>query len=220
MIQCFVNAPYQSSFATAKLPRLLSASKIDSYYTVHPRVLHKHNDFLEILYVRSGTGVYIIDEQRYPISEGDIILCNAGVLHDEDPSCSQDLNTFCIAVTDVCVTDLPENHLIAPSVSPVFPAGECGEMIESLMTMIHHLLACSPADSIEVCTHLTVALLSKLLLVIRKHCALSGDTVHARTDIIVAQVKSYINTHFDEPFTLQDISDAIRISPLSSGARI
>ncbi len=37
--------------------------------------------------------------------------------------------------------------------------------------------------------------------------------VRSRTDIIAGQVKHYIDTHFDEQFTLQDISDAIRVSP-------
>ena len=53
----------------------------------------------------------------------------------------------------------------------------------------------------------------KLLVIIREYCALHGDTLLSRTDIIVAQVKSYINTHFDEDFTLQDMADSIRVSP-------
>lgn len=213
MIQCFADSAYQSSFEAGKTPRLLFASKIDSSYSSHPRVLHKHNDSLEILYVRSGTGVYIIEETRYAIKAGDIIICNSGRLHDEDPSCSQDLNTLCISVSDVHVIGLPQNHLIDAQYSPIFPAGESAEIVGSLMTMIHSMLASDPSGSVETCQHLTVALLCKLLLVIRKHCAIAGDTVHTRTDIIVEQVKSYINTHFDEPFTLQDISDSIHVSP-------
>lgn len=213
MIQCFAVEPRTSSFEGTALPRLLAASKIDSYYTVHPRVLHKHDDFLEILFVRSGSGVYIIDEKRYAIREGDIILCNAGVLHDEDPSCSKELNTYNVAITNVHVKGLPENHLIAADFSPIFPAGECAETVSSLMSMIHSMLAGNPQTAAETCQYLTAALLSKLLLAIRRHCDMSGDTVHTRTDIIVAQVKNYINTHFDESFTLQDISESIRISP-------
>lgn len=213
MIQCFAKMPYESSFVENTLPRLISASKIDSYYSVHPRVLHKHNDIFELMYVRSGSGIYILEETRYNIKAGDIILCNAGVLHDEDPSCSTDLNTLSLAITDIAVKGLPRNHLIADEFSPIFPAGECADTIETLLTMIHSLLACNPNDSNETCHHLTMALLSKLLLVIRKHCSSTGDTIHTRTDIIVAQVKSYINTHFDEGFSLQDISDAIRVSP-------
>ncbi len=213
MIQCFASRVFESSFEQNKPPRLISASKIDSSYSIHPRVLHKHNDFLELLYVRSGTGIYIVDEQRYNISEGDIIICNAGVLHDEDPSQAQDLNTYSLALADIAVKGLPPNCLIAPEYSPVFPAGERAQTFGELMGMIHSLLATDPKGATETCNYLAAALISKLLLVIRQYCETEGNTVRSRTDIIAGQVKHYIDTHFDEQFTLQDISDAIRVSP-------
>lgn len=213
MIQCFASTTFESNFEQGKPPRLISASKIDSSYSIHPRVLHKHKDFLELLYVRSGTGVYIVDEQRYNISAGDIIICNAGVLHDEDPSQAQDLNTYALALADVHIKGMPANSLIAPEYSPVFPAGECADTVSELMGMIHRLLATNPKGATEACNYLAAALVSKLLLAIRKYCESEGNTVRSRTDIIAGQVKSYIDTHFDEQFTLQDISDAIRVSP-------
>ncbi len=213
MIQCFASTSLESSFEYGKAPRLISASKIDSSYAIHPRVLHKHNDFLELLYVRSGTGVYIVDEQRYNISAGDVIICNAGVLHDEDPSQAEDLNTYALALADVAVKGLPANTLISSEYSPVFPAGECADTLNQLMGMIHRLLATNPRGATETCNYLAAALVSKLLLVIRKYCENEGNTVRSRTDIIAGQVKNYIDTHFDEQFTLQDISDAIRVSP-------
>lgn len=213
MIQCFASPTFESSFEQNKPPRLISASKIDSSYSIHPRVLHKHNDFLELLYVRSGTGIYIVDEQRYNISEGDIIICNAGVLHDEDPSQAQDLNTYSLALADIAVRGLPPNCLISPEYSPVFPAGERAQTFGELMGMIHSLLATDPKGATETCNYLAAALISKLLLVIRQYCETEGNTVRSRTDIIAGQVKHYIDIHFDEQFTLQDISDAIRVSP-------
>lgn len=77
MIQCFAPTIESPLLKSSKL-RLISASKMDSgYKLVHPRVLHKHERFLEILYVRSGTGIYIVDNERYPVSKGDIIINNA-----------------------------------------------------------------------------------------------------------------------------------------------
>lgn len=213
MIQCFVKKEFGSSFVPGTQPKLLSASKIDSVFSVHPRILHKHPDFLEIMYVRTGTGVYIVDECRYDIKGGDIIICNAGCLHDEDPAYSRDLNMVSVAVGDVFVRGLDPNSLIAPNYSPVFPTGECADMLCSLLTMIHSLLATDPDNAIETCHHLTMALLSKLLLVTRRYCEKTGNTIQTSPDIIACKVRQYIDTHFDERFTLQDISEAIRISP-------
>lgn len=213
MIQCFATPRFDRNFTDPQKPRLLSASKIDSNYTIHPRILHKHDDLLELLFVRSGTGVYIVDEKRYPIREGDLIICNAGTLHDEDPACSVDLNTLCVAVTDLHIPGLPPNHLIDGAYTPIFPTGEFSDMIGYLMMSIYTLLANDPVGSGEACQYLTLALVSKLLVIIRDYCAQHGDTLLKRTDIIVAQVKSFINTHFDEDFSLQDMADAIRVSP-------
>ena len=95
----------------------------------------------------------------------------------------------------------------------MFPAGERAQTFGELMGMIHSLLATDPKGATETCNYLAAALISKLLLVIRQYCETEGNTVRSRTDIIAGQVKHYIDTHFDEQFTLQDISDAIRVSP-------
>lgn len=54
----------------------------------------------------TGAGVYIVDEKRYPIKAGDLIICNAGTLHDENPECSVELNTLCVAITDLQIPGL------------------------------------------------------------------------------------------------------------------
>lgn len=213
VIQCFAKPDYPSSFVAPNEPRLLYACKIDSNYTIHPRILHKHDDFLEILFVRSGTGVYILDETRYPIRAGDLILCNAGTLHDEDPACSNNLSTLCVGVTEVQTHDLPLNHLIDVSYTPVFPAGESAGMIEYLMTDIYNMLADDPDRFAETCHYMMMALVSRVLAAIREYCAVHGDTLRRQPDIIAARVKTYINAHFEEDFSLQDISDALQVSP-------
>lgn len=46
----------------------------------YPRFPHSHRDFLELYYVYSGSGKYVVDSTAYDVSEGDIVICNAGVL--------------------------------------------------------------------------------------------------------------------------------------------
>lgn len=213
MIQCFATPSYASSFSGSGKPRLLSASKIDSQTSVHPRVLHKHDSFFEALYVRSGSGSYIIEEVRYPIKEGDLILCNSGVLHDEDPDSSVNLNMLSVAITDVSVNGLPPNHLIESKHAPVFPAGEFSETISFLMMSIYTLLANDPAGAAETCHHLTMSLLSCLLMLVRQRFEAGGSVLLSQNNIIAAQVKNYINAHYDEDFTLQDIAAAIHVNP-------
>ena len=46
---------------------------------------HIHENRLELFYVCSGQGQYMVDNRYYPIGEGDIVICNQGVLHGEEP---------------------------------------------------------------------------------------------------------------------------------------
>lgn len=214
MIQCFAPTIESPLLKSSKL-RLISASKMDSgYKLVHPRVLHKHERFLEILYVRSGTGIYIVDNERYPVSKGDIIINNANALHDEDPGSNNNLNMYCIMIADFQIEGLPPNCLLSPGALPVFSAEEHADKVETLMSMIYVMLATEPEACAEACHYLTAALLAQLLMLTRRESFQKGKN-HTRTnhDIIAARVKNYIDSHYDEHFTLKDISQEICVSP-------
>ena len=47
---------------------------------------HTHHNELELFYVYTGEGQYMVDNRLYPIRGGDIVVCNAGVLHGEEPA--------------------------------------------------------------------------------------------------------------------------------------
>lgn len=213
MIQCFAPQSFESSFVSLKPPRLLSASKIDSYYSRHPRVLHQHSDTFEILFVRSGTGVYIVDEKRYSIRKGDLILCNAGTLHDEDPTFSDNLYTLSVASTNIYLENLPPNHLIERNCPPVLPVGDCFDIVENTMLSIYGFLSREPDCTAEICHHLNIALLSIILFIVQRQIMRDGQKVNSQDNLIASQVKDYINTHYHWDFTLQDIAEEIHVNP-------
>ena len=213
MIQCF--APTMDPFQLKDLKlRIVSASKMDfSYKGIHPRVLHKHKQFLEILFVRSGTGFYIVDNERYPVSKGDIIINNADTLHDEDPNSSNNLNMYCLSVTDVQIEGFPPNCLLLSGERPVFSAEEYADTVESMMSMIYVMLATTPSESVETCYYLAAALISYLRMLLRKKGRQTENHIRSSHDIIAARVKNYIDSHYDEHFTLGDLSREICVSP-------
>jgi len=213
MIQCFMKTNYNSYFVNGKVPHLFSASKIDANYSVYPRILHKHENMLEIILVRSGSGIYIVDEKRYPIQKGDIIICNCNVLHDEDPTQSKNLNTYCCTLIDVEIEGLDANCLIDKMACPVIHSNELFETIENLMGMIYFLLASDMEKMEETCSYLSVSLVTLLLQIIRKTELDDAPQKKNITELLGIRIKQYINTHYDEPLTLQSISDAMCINP-------
>ncbi|WP_069972765.1 AraC family transcriptional regulator [Propionispora sp. 2/2-37] len=213
MIQCFMKADYTSHFVNGTLPRLFSASKIDSSYSIYPRILHKHEDMLEVLLVRSGSGVYIVDEKRYPIQKGDIIICNCNVLHDEDPTQSKNLNTYCCTLTDVQIRGLDKNCLIHKTAYPIVYSNELFEPLENLMGMIYFLLASDIEKMEETCSYLAVSLLAMLLQIIHRTEMEDLPKKKSTAELLGISIKQYIDTHYDEPLTLQSISEVMHINP-------
>ena len=100
-------------------PRKLSGTffnciSIDRNYNNQQSILpHMHDNRLELFYVCSGQGQYMVDNRYYPIGEGDIVICNQGVLHGEEPDQVRQIRSYSVAITDVNAEGLPPNCLIA-----------------------------------------------------------------------------------------------------------
>ena len=112
-------------------PRKLSGTffnciSIDRNYNNQQSILpHMHDDRLELFYVCSGQGQYMVDNRYYPIGEGDIVICNQGVLHGEEPDQVRQIRSYSIAITDVNAEGLPPNCLIAEGEYPVVVRTAC-----------------------------------------------------------------------------------------------
>ena len=64
---------------------------------------HIHENRLELFYVCSGNGQYMVDNRYYPIGKGDIVICNQGVLHGEEPEQVRQIRSYSVALTGVQV---------------------------------------------------------------------------------------------------------------------
>ena len=68
---------------------------IDRNYNNQQSILpHMHDNRLELFYVCSGQGQYMVDNRYYPIGEGDIVICNQGVLHGEEPDQVRQIRSY------------------------------------------------------------------------------------------------------------------------------
>lgn len=210
MIQCFVKREFVSVFQNSS-PKLRYVSRINATYK-YPRIMHGHQDLLELLFVRSGTGVYIMNEVRYPIRQGDMIICNSGVLHDEAPECNSELNTYCCAVSGLELEGIRKNCLIADDIYPVVPCNDQAAEIEQIMGMLYAELAANQDGSEECCHYLMLALLRKVLRLVEEN-----KTFHDKKQDEIylkgAMIKAYIDSRYDQDLSLQSIGRAINISP-------
>lgn len=212
MIQTFAKNTFTPSFAKGNEPHLLSASNIDADFCQHSRILHSHPDRLELMFIRTGTGTYIVNDKPYDIKAGDIIVCNANVLHDEVPHKNKNLATLSIAVTNVKLPNLPENHLIGPDVCPILEIEKHHVLFDAIIQTIFDSLAFDDDNQPETNHYLTLSLLSWLIQAFNQFGTSHSNTT-SKNDQILSDIKNYIDTNYFEDLSLQKISDMFYISP-------
>ena len=133
---------------------------IDRNYNNQQSILpHMHDNRLELFYVCSGQGQYMVDNRYYPIGEGDIVICNQGVLHGEEPDQVRQIRSYSVAITDVNVEGLPPNCLIAEGECPVVSCGQLARQVGETMHLLY-LLSADAGNLHAVCCSLAEAMLN------------------------------------------------------------
>lgn len=199
----------------------LRDNRIPQYYTCHfineehnnkhSRLPHAHDDFLELFYVYSGKGRYMVDSAYYDIQEGDLVICNAGVLHGESPEDTRYVRSYSIGISNVSFLGLPDNQLCDEETSPVISCGMLSKQIGEIFRLIY-LLSSDPKNLKETCNTLCISLLllTYEMLLSRDR----NDSIHTRScaSATAYRVRRYLDAHYREALTLSDIAKALHVS--------
>ncbi len=207
MIQCFVKKEYEAPFGLTRPPRLFSVSRTDEKASAHPRVMHAHDDLVEIVLVRGGESRYFVGGTPYDARRGDLFIFNSRVVHDEPSGPDRPVATSSLALGGLAVPGLRENTLIPEDASPVCRLSEQQTLrLERLYDVLYDELTAGNDDGAH---HLLMAILT---LVEQFRTALAdGSTQDA--NVFARRIKDYIDRHFAEEFSLQQMADALHVSP-------
>lgn len=212
-VQCFTKKDFEPLFVGDNSPKLLYVSKIRPDTSAHPRVMHAHEDFVEILLICRGISEYLIHDKKQQIRQGDLLVYNSGVVHDEIPTPGIEISSYCVAIGGLHLPGLRTNALISDDSNPIFPTGDRFEDMRALCAMMFEDLSRGHPEA-EACGHyLMHALLCKVLTVIHdKHLTPSEGTIE-EPHILGRRIKSYIDQHYMEPLTLESMGKVLHISP-------
>lgn len=211
-VQCFVKRDVRPVFTGENRPRLLYVSEIRPDASAHPRVMHAHADAVELILICSGSSEYLIHDKKVVIKAGDLLVYNAGVVHDEVSGPDMEVGSYCVGVGGLHMPGLRENALISDEKGYVFPTGRYFEDMKELFVMMFRNLAAGEPHAELFCTSLLHALLVSVLTVTEG----VGETRENPADephILGSRIKDYIDRHYMEPITLQSMGEALRISP-------
>ena len=210
-VQCFVKECLSSSFLSEKDLKLLYVGKTSPVASAYPRIMHAHPDFLEIVLIVSGTGEYFIHDKLCTVQAGDLLIYNAGIVHDEFAGTNVQIGSYCMAVSGLHLSGLRENALIPDSYGQVFHCGDEFEDISMMFEMMYRNLSQPRLRAAVICDSLMRTVLEKVFAV-TEHANHIETTLPPQVYALGIEIKTYIDEHFGEPVTLQSISEALSIS--------
>ena len=208
-VQCFVKRNYQPAFTAETMPRLLYISRRIPSDQARPRLLHAHPDFAEVLLIQEGAARFLVGDTTYDVRAGDLLIFNSGVVHDELSSSA--FGSCCIAVGGLRLPGLRENALVADDAPVLYAVGGELEDLSALYDIMYRYLTADRPDCEAFCHRLMLALLDRVLTI---SGSVSLQSSAAPEPVSLGkQVQEYIDRHYSEPLTLQELGHALHVSP-------
>ncbi|WP_083865520.1 AraC family ligand binding domain-containing protein [Neobacillus bataviensis] len=83
-----------------------------------------------------GEGTFIINNKIYTVKEGDILIYNAGIIHEEYSNPANPLVTFFCGISNLAIDHLKELCIIPYELEPVIRKNEYSSSIRSFLSQI------------------------------------------------------------------------------------
>lgn len=184
-------------------PRLLYAGYLDRDRDFSEEA-HSH-EFLEVIFITDGMGRVLINGEEKAVTRGDLVIYNAGVTHRERAERDDPFSMLFAAYDGLKITSLPQNSLIPASGGCIFPTGDMyGAFSDALGSVIRELEGEEPFYT-EIVQSLSETLIHLILRLISRAPDSPGIIGTGR---IIDTALTYIDTHYSEKISLEDIAAA------------
>jgi len=167
---------------------------------------HSH-DFCEMLYVFKGQGTISVKGIRYQVHEGNLIIYNPHVTHQEWSDSDDRLHLLFCAFDSFKLPNLPDNHLIAKDARPVLEAGE----YKSKLDQYFFDLISETSSGIIYSNAASESLLIMLILVVLRINMVQNPSMRELSESC-QKVKSYIDENYMQNISLDTLSNFVYIS--------
>ncbi|MEL7655173.1 MAG: AraC family transcriptional regulator [Bacillota bacterium] len=202
MLQSFNSQKFLSSFQDNTIPVLLYSCKTEDNHMKMPRVMHKHEDKAEVVFITSGSGAHYIDGKKYFTKKGDILLYDAGVIHDETANPNDNMNVYCVAISNLNLKGRQVNHFLNDKMSAVINVEENYEKFLNLFEMIHEYTLENSKPSTEIANYLLRTVIVMIDIILQRKSALM-ETEEFMTG---KQIKKYIDEHYSDNINLDTLA--------------
>jgi AraC-like DNA-binding protein/mannose-6-phosphate isomerase-like protein (cupin superfamily) len=171
---------------------------------------HKHDDLSEIIYISEGEGTFIINNKTYTAGQGDILIYNKGVIHEEYSKPSNPLKTYFCGVSNLAIEGMKELHIIPSDIEPVIRRNKYSHKIESYISDIFEESSLQAAGFEIICQNLLTSLITLIIRIIKLQ---NRNSVTDDSHSLAHRIKEYIDKNYTKNINLNDIADKLHVSP-------
>lgn len=188
---------------TEQLPRLLyfSYSKYEKDWV---SIMHCHT-FTEFMYIERGEGEIVTQSASFRVQASDFVVLPPGFHHTEKSSPGDSMEYFVLGVSNIALKD----YAAGDQYNPVLPLGRYKAKVgEEMRRMFNVLSGTEKGYDVEAASVFLgiMSLLSRL----PSSTVLLGETDSGSQRMM--EIKDYIDTHYMEPLTLDDLALRFHLS--------
>lgn len=180
---------------TAKLLNAASAKYGGDWHSVP----HTHNH-LELFYILGGKGQFLIQDQLYPVDVNNLVIINPNVIHTEVSLNAQPLEYIVLGIEGI---ELQPNDSSNGQFS-LLDQFESVEISGCLRNILREMELKNPGYE-DVCQAYTEILVIRLMR--NTALAIPSEPHSISTNRQCAAVRRYIDLHFKEALTLEQLAD-------------
>ena len=176
--------------------------------TIIPTAMHAHENHLELQYISGGKAHIRIGGHAYQVQKGDVVIYNAGVLHDERTDSNCKMSFYNCGIKNFQLPSLPANHLLPYDIKPILHTKDKADCIEMIFREIFEQVSQKKIRSGEICHYLLNALLVILIEQIPHEKIIRRD----KFDESFLKCKEFIDEHFSENISIEEMSQIANMS--------
>ena len=166
---------------------------------------HHHPNWSEVIFVVKGEGVVTISGERYAVQEGDLLVYNQGIIHEEYSSRTNPLETY------YCGISHPNRSLLIPLENrPIIKTKHNRITIESLFALLYE----ESQQQREEYQEASEYLLMTLMIWVRRLSELEQSTKRLDRDSesLAIRIKDYLDLNYLRHISLNDIAAAFHMN--------
>lgn len=188
---------YEVEQQKQQMPELMYVS-YSKYERDWASVMHSHST-AEIIYVTGGNGTLKMRSGNFSLSDGDFVMIPPHIMHTETSSSETPLEYYVLGVANITVMMREEK-----SFSPILDLGSSRDEAKGYITQIYREMQ-EKREGYQMMMkslllHLTVMMMR------RKKLELGfEESLNLKTDL--ANVKSYIDSHYANAITLDELAE-------------